>query len=271
MNKEKISKFLLELRKSKNMTQQELADKLYISDKAVSKWERGICIPDITTFKLIADVFNVSVAELVNGERINTNNMIGTYDKIFINNISNNNKIIKKKNVIIMFLLLLILLIFTSLLAFYFINTYDKISTYQFGGNSKNFTLNSGKIIFSKGDGMIDIKSLDLVEGSDIISHDVSSGKILVSFGEFNYASDTYDEDDKKQYSFSDWLKYQVHFYESKNNFCDGNCGHGVFAIINKNDFLNDLEIKIEYCIDGECKSENLNIYKNELVTSTLF
>ena len=50
MDNNKIGKTIASLRKSQNLTQQELGDKLFVTDKAVSKWERGISLPDITRF-----------------------------------------------------------------------------------------------------------------------------------------------------------------------------------------------------------------------------
>lgn len=69
MDYEKIGNFILILRKESNMTQQELADKLHVTDKAVSKWETGRGIPDIGTLKDLAKLFNVTEKEILNGER----------------------------------------------------------------------------------------------------------------------------------------------------------------------------------------------------------
>lgn len=73
MDNEKFGKFITTLRKEKNMTQKDLADKLQITNKAISKWERGISFPDITMLKPLADSLDVSVAELINGEKGNKN------------------------------------------------------------------------------------------------------------------------------------------------------------------------------------------------------
>jgi transcriptional regulator with XRE-family HTH domain len=63
-----IAKNIINLRKSKNWTQTELAKKLNYSDKAVSKWEREESIPDVTVLKEIADLFGVSVDYLLEAE-----------------------------------------------------------------------------------------------------------------------------------------------------------------------------------------------------------
>lgn len=55
-------------RKSKNMTQAELAEVLHVTDKAVSKWERNICCPDITLIPEIAKTLDISIEELLSGK-----------------------------------------------------------------------------------------------------------------------------------------------------------------------------------------------------------
>ena len=69
MNSDKIGKFISKLRKEKNMTQQELGDLLGINGKSISKWERGINLPDISILKDLTNIFNISIEELLNGER----------------------------------------------------------------------------------------------------------------------------------------------------------------------------------------------------------
>ena len=56
---------IVELRKEKGMTQQELADKLHITDKAVSKWERGLSYPDITSISKLASILGVESSYLI--------------------------------------------------------------------------------------------------------------------------------------------------------------------------------------------------------------
>lgn len=58
--------FIMNIRKEKKMTQRQLADKLYITDKAVSKWERGLSFPDISMLMSLAEVLELDVSELLN-------------------------------------------------------------------------------------------------------------------------------------------------------------------------------------------------------------
>ena len=65
MNVEKTGKFIGERRKAMNITQKELANKLHITDKAVSKWERGLSFPDISVLIPLAETLNVSLYDLL--------------------------------------------------------------------------------------------------------------------------------------------------------------------------------------------------------------
>ena len=62
--------FIRELRKENSLTQKDLAEQLHITDRAVSKWERGLCAPDLATLEPLAKVLGVTVAELLAGKRM---------------------------------------------------------------------------------------------------------------------------------------------------------------------------------------------------------
>ncbi len=70
LNKIAFGSFLAQLRREKGMAQKELAACLYVSDKAVSKWERGLSVPDISLLVPLAEQLNVTVAELLQGCRV---------------------------------------------------------------------------------------------------------------------------------------------------------------------------------------------------------
>ena len=74
MNQEKIGKFIAKLRKQKNMTQQELAKKLGVTDRAISKWENGRGLPDYSLLQNLCDALSVSINELFSGEKISKEN-----------------------------------------------------------------------------------------------------------------------------------------------------------------------------------------------------
>lgn len=76
MDCKKIGKLIFELRKDKNMTQKQLADLMNISDKTISKWERGLGCPDISLLPDLAQILGVNVDKILEGE-INSNELVG--------------------------------------------------------------------------------------------------------------------------------------------------------------------------------------------------
>ena len=145
MNQEKIGKFILKLRKEKELTQKELADVVGLTDKAVSKWETGKGLPDIEILKLLAEYFNVSLTDLLSGERVKnekedsktekkgeryitiseaaalTANSINFYKQV------EKTKAKKKFN----WLLTIIILLLAFIIGSYFYNNYNKCKVYS--------------------------------------------------------------------------------------------------------------------------------------------
>ena len=78
IDKEKFGIFVCERRKEKKMTQKELAEKLYVSDKAVSKWERGLSMPDISLLIPMSEVLEVTVTELLEGKKMEKSEQLST-------------------------------------------------------------------------------------------------------------------------------------------------------------------------------------------------
>ena len=74
MDQVKIGKFISQCRKDKNLTQAQIAEKLSITDRAVSKWENGRSLPDSSIMLELCEMLGISVNELLSGERINMEN-----------------------------------------------------------------------------------------------------------------------------------------------------------------------------------------------------
>ena len=72
----KIGKYVASKRKSLGMTQKQLAEKLGMSDKSVSKWERGVCLPDVSVYKELCSILGISLNEFLAGEDIAQENII---------------------------------------------------------------------------------------------------------------------------------------------------------------------------------------------------
>lgn len=80
INNEKFGRFVAEQRKRLGLTQKELGERLFVSDKTVSKWERGASLPNIALLQPLAETLDVSVAELLNGERLIADEPLVTSD-----------------------------------------------------------------------------------------------------------------------------------------------------------------------------------------------
>lgn len=70
MDQIKIGKLIAECRKTKKLTQSQLAQKLGVTDKSVSKWENGICLPDVSLYKKICEILGITLNEFFAGERL---------------------------------------------------------------------------------------------------------------------------------------------------------------------------------------------------------
>lgn len=121
MDQEKIGKFIAYKRKEKNMTQKELASKIGVTDKAVSKWERGIGCPDISYLDDLSKALDISIVELLRGKEIDDVE-IQEQDIIESMNYSKNYTKKQIKNTINTVLYSVIIIISICLLVFNLIN-----------------------------------------------------------------------------------------------------------------------------------------------------
>ena len=80
----KIGKYIAEKRKALGLTQKQLAEKLNMSDKSVSKWERGICLPDVSIYMELCRILRISINEFLAGEDIGAENVIEKSDSNLI-------------------------------------------------------------------------------------------------------------------------------------------------------------------------------------------
>ena len=106
----KIGKYIAGKRKSLGMTQKQLAEKLGMSDKSVSKWERGVCLPDVSVYKELCSILGISLNEFLAGEDIAQENMIQKSETNIIEVIRDN--IDKQKCLKVMKYILLVISIF---------------------------------------------------------------------------------------------------------------------------------------------------------------
>ena len=113
MDQLKIGRFIAECRKKVNLTQMELAEKLFVTDRAVSKWERGISMPDSSLMLELCKILQISVNELLNGDKIVMENNEQKKDQILLDmakELEQKNKIVWRNMWVIMIVCLVGLL-----------------------------------------------------------------------------------------------------------------------------------------------------------------
>lgn len=116
----KIGKYIAEKRKEMGLTQRQLAEKLGMSDKSVSKWERGICLPDVSVYNDLCMILGISINEFLAGEDIVKEDIVQRSEENIIN-VTTDNKLrqrILKRIILILLVVALIALIFIGVMFF---------------------------------------------------------------------------------------------------------------------------------------------------------
>lgn len=116
MNQVNIGKFIKELRKEKNMTQKELAEKLGVTANAVGNWENGRRMPDYSLLNDLCSILDTNINELLSGERLKENNYKIKYDENLENILKEYYKIKKQRKVIKNILIVVIAIFLTIIL-----------------------------------------------------------------------------------------------------------------------------------------------------------
>lgn len=113
MNQVKIGKFIAECRKQKNLTQSQLAEKLGVSDRTIGNWENGRNMPDLSLFKPLCDVLDITLNDLMSGEKVDQKEYFEKLEENMINTLNYTDKKIKKSS----YLIGMILIIFGVLMS----------------------------------------------------------------------------------------------------------------------------------------------------------
>ena len=136
MDYNKIGNFIMTERKAKKLTQTKLAEKLFVSEKTISKWENGNGIPDTNTLPKLCEIFEISLNELLNGERISTESYVTKAEEKLLElqkvKEEGDKRLLSMEIVIGMFSII-ILLSLTFVASFLEMQTWLKISLIVFG------------------------------------------------------------------------------------------------------------------------------------------
>lgn len=117
MDQKRTGEFLSQLRREKGLTQKELADKIGVSDKTISKWEKGRSIPDLSYIEALCTALGITTNELISGERLSDESYAVKAEENIMNLI-NENESHKKSNLI--FITIGIVLCFSAFLMLIF-------------------------------------------------------------------------------------------------------------------------------------------------------
>jgi transcriptional regulator with XRE-family HTH domain len=188
MDCKKIGEYIQLKRKQAGLTQVQLGDALGITSKAVSKWETGVAIPDISLFSELTKILNITVEELLQGED---------------NKKNDDNKKINIK--IILYIIIGLLIILSCSLVIYFKSNYSRVNVYRIESRNKDFHVDGTLMI-------VDDKSYFSISNVEYVDNDVEKFKIIHNFryelyynGNLLYDSNkAYERNDKVEFSLSD-------------------------------------------------------------------
>lgn len=140
MDYQKVGALIAKMRKEKELTQKQLADKLGVTDRAVSKWERGLGCPDVSLLESLSRILEVSILEILKGRKLDESELISNEKIIDSMNYSKEHikyKIKRYFNIvsIALFIMIIILLAFYTLKSIYSLN---KTYSYNIDNESLN-------------------------------------------------------------------------------------------------------------------------------------
>ena len=269
MDQQKIGKFIQEQRKKKKLTQEQLAEKLNITKGAVSKWERGLSLMDMSLLKPLSEILDVSIIEIINGEKIEDKEVKQKSEEAIEKTIKHSKtkeKKIKRKTIIKTIMLIFITIIIglliykTRYIKLYSNQEYDKkyIEDFKAGySNQKEMTIYK--------------KTID--EDEYLIFNDIKIRNDFEGFiqEKFNQDSGTYfyliSEDNKqegmliaKEYTYIDlFTSEDISFFDNLLDKKFKSADRKYFLL--RNDINNDIDF-INYIKDHY--HENISIFASE-------
>ena len=138
MDQEKIGKFIQEQRKLKELTQVDLAEKLGVSNRTISSWENGNSMPDYSMFKDLCNELDISINELLSGEKLSEENYQKKLEENIVSTIDYNNKKRNqkiKKCIIFIIILLIVYLLYKTFIAYFYYKDYNNHDNNSFPYN----------------------------------------------------------------------------------------------------------------------------------------
>lgn len=190
MNQERIGKFISQRRKNLKLKQKDLADKLHISEKTISKWECGKGLPEVSLMQPLCKELNISVNELLNGESDNKE------EKAIVEYVKYEKKKSNQK-VAIITVLAILLITFILSTVIYFFNSYNKIAVYSLTGTGKHFAVEETILTTSNMYNILNPGKITLLSEEDadsqIISYQLKCDETIIVGGAGEIKNSTYN------------------------------------------------------------------------------
>lgn len=247
----KTGKLISEARKKLNLTQKNLADKLYVSDKAVSKWERGICFPDISVLIPLTEILNISLYDLLKGEKMNKKDVEETL-KDTINYSTNEIERNKKKYTLISIISILAIIIVSVCIIIvnnnselsgiidrdeiYDISYYEEYKTDLLNNDGNKIEMILDRLPLSWGERKFKVNDKEI-----IISYDVSFNKVVDAYNDELYVKRAIINNATVLFTtISDLEKVKVKF----NDYTYTTSKKDILEIYSITDFTNILDVE---------------------------
>ena len=266
MEENNFSTFIKELRMEKGLSQEELAKALYVHRTTVNKWENDNVIPLNDKLLLIADYFDISVDELLNGKRSDINTASSTRNNTIVELIKSKTRNQK----LLIYSVLVTLIIILCFLAYYFISNYNSIKLYRVYGENENIRTRDGLLFFSKDkiyfkpgnfyDVNDNLVSVDLIR---LYYSDENNNEVILLTGS---DKELYIEKEKSRETFVDGIYKNEKFYMDAcyKNSCQ-KIEFSYFNDFNNDDLVND-EVKNESVSELDTKVKS----KEELINGLI-
>lgn len=262
----KIGQFIAVLRKEQHLTQAQLGEKLGVSDKTVSKWEKGICAPNISILNDLSATLKITTTELLNGKKIEniskqeisnaTTEGIEYYKHETIN---------KFRKRILLLLLGVIILIAMITIGIYFKNNYNNCSIYKLESNDPNYEI-KGLLVFTPNKDILIIESVENVKDIEFSNKKLYAYEYALQINEIKiiregnlslYQNEKHD----KLISFDEILK-KINIYKIESTQNNNNNLKDQFA-------QQKLQLKIDYLNEHkELETKIIEINLNRIYTN---
>lgn len=266
MDQEKIGKFICEQRKKKKLTQSELAEKLGVTDKTVSRWENGHYLPDVSLFNEVCEILDIEVTELLKGEKMNKmekKDVEETIDKI----VDISKKEIKKKNkkvIVVSVVLVLLVLIVGGIILFF-----DKKDQGEINITGMDTRFPAKYAFIEKEDGWVCSVDLEYKRNSDVPHYygfNCNNYKYNYLYGYMPWAEEI-DEYGKYRYDAS---SYRAPAYIYHDEY--GDELNKIEEYFNENKFYKEISISDLDDLDVSCISkEDIVFLFNEAISNDFY